>query len=79
MYKLWYLCRSLSSRSTRGRIEDDFGDGEDGHLRSQNHFLNLFLRRNKMETLIVSGGEINIEQLKTYCEKYIRSEYYCMR
>ena len=32
-----------------------------------------------METLIVSGGEINIEQLKTYCEKYMRSEYYCMR
>ena len=31
-----------------------------------------------MKTLIVSGGEINIEQLKTYCEKHIRSEYDCM-
>ena len=29
----------------------------------------------EMETLIVSGGDINMEQLKRYCEKHVRSKY----
>ena len=32
-----------------------------------------------METLIVSGGDINIEQLKIYCEKHVRSKCNCRR
>ena len=32
-----------------------------------------------METLIVSGGDIHIEQLKMYCEKHVRSKYNCRR
>ncbi len=31
-----------------------------------------------METLIISGGDINIKELKLYCEKYVRSKYNCM-
>ena len=30
-----------------------------------------------METLIVSGGNINIEELKIYCEENSRTEYNC--
>ena len=30
-----------------------------------------------METLIVSGGEIHMEELKTYCEEHVRSKYNC--
>ena len=30
-----------------------------------------------METLIVSGGDINIEELKIYCEEHARSKYNC--
>ena len=32
-----------------------------------------------METLIISGGDINIKELKIYCEKHIRTKYNCWR
>lgn len=31
----------------------------------------------KMETLVVAGGEINMESLRKYCEEHIRAKYYC--
>ncbi len=31
----------------------------------------------KMETLIVAGGEINLESLKIYCKEHMRTKYHC--
>lgn len=30
-----------------------------------------------MNTLIVAGGDININNLEEYCNKHIRTKYYC--